>query len=209
MFDQNSILNDLDHAFQKIEMPCFGNMNIDYISSCLSAYRSQEQWLLLFNSITWIPAAEGLMTLVEMVGPGVIGQQGFDQNRVFVPGSISLDEDERIVSIRVRGADVDPNCLSLQRNNDLHPDCGFWASVALAATHRESLLALRTEVEPFIPLDFRHVITIEAWDHPTWETPPSQTVAFPRLADILVTSDASRWQPVDTPNTHWSHWLPK
>ncbi len=209
MFDQNSILTALDQAFQKIEMPCFGNTNIDYVSSRLSAYRSQDQWLLLFNSIVWIPAAQGLMTLVEMVGPGVVGQPGFDQNRVSVPGCITLDEDEKIVSIRVRGEEIDPTGLSIQPNDDLQPEYGFWVSVALAEMYQERLFASEAELKLFILPDFWHLLTLDTWDHPTWETLPSQTVTFPRIADILVASDPLLWHPVAVPNTHWSHWLPK
>jgi hypothetical protein len=209
MFNRDSILSFLDNAFQNIEMPCFGNMNIDYVSSRLSTYRSTEKWLLLFNSIVWHPAAEGLETFVEIVGTGVVGKQGFALDRVFVPGSIEVDDDQNIVSIVVRGENIDPTSLVIQPNYDVQPEYGFWVSVALAEKYKESLLASQAEVKQFIPPGFQHLLTIDEWDHPTWDMPPSRTVAFPRIANVLVTSDPSLWSPVEAPNTHWSHWLPK
>ena len=209
MFNTYSILSFLDNAFQNIEMPCFGNMNIDYVSSRLSTYRSTEKWLLLFNSIVWHPAAEGLETFVEIVGTGVVGKQGFALDRVFVPGCIEVDDDDNILSIVVRGENIDPTSLVIQPNYDVQPEYGFWVSVALAEKYKESLLASQAEVKQLIPPGFQHLLTIDEWDHPTWDMPPSRTVAFPRIANVLVTSDPSLWIPVEAPNTHWSHWLPK
>jgi hypothetical protein len=209
MFNKHSILHFLDDAFQSIEMPCFGSVNIDYVSSRLSAYRSTNKWLLLFNSVVWCPAAEGLMAMVETVGTGVVGRQGFDSDRAFVPGCIELDEEENIVSIFVRDENIDPSGLAIQPNYDIQPEYGFWVSVALAEKYKGSLLASQVEIKQFIPPGFQHLLTVDEWDHPTWDMPPSRTVGFPRIANILVTSDPSLWLPVGVPNTHWSQWLPK
>jgi hypothetical protein len=209
MFNRDSILSFLDNAFQSIEMPCFGNMNIDYVSSRLLAYRSTDKWLLLFNSVVWWPAAEGLMTMVETVGTGVVGRQGFDTDQAFVPGCIELDDEGNILRILVRGEDIDPTGLAIQSNYDIQPEYSFWVSVALAEKYKESLVASPAEIKQFIPSGFQHLLTIDEWDHPTWGMPPSMTVSLPRIADVLVTSDPSLWIPVEAPNTHWSHWLPK
>lgn len=209
MFNRDSILSFLDKAFQNIEMPCLGNVNIDYVSLRLSTYRSKDKWLLLFNSVVWWPAADGLMAMVETVGTGVVGRQGFDNDRAFVPGCIEVDDEENILSILVRGEDIDPTSLVIQPNYDVQPEYGFWVSTALAEKFKESLLASKAEVKQFIPPGFQHLLTIDEWDHPTWDTPPSRTVTFPRIANVLVTSDLSLWNSVEVTNTHWSHWLPK
>jgi hypothetical protein len=209
MFDKDSILSFLDNAFQSIEMPCLGNMNLDYVSLRLSSYRSTDKWLLIFNSVVWWPAAEGLMAMVEVVGTGVVGTQGFDNDRSFVTGCIEVDDDENILSIVVRGEDIDPTGLVIQPNYNVQPEYGFWVATALAENYKESLLASQAEVKQFIPPGFQHLLTIDEWEHPTWATPPSQTVTFPRIADVLIASDPSLWNSVEVTNTHWSHWLPK
>jgi hypothetical protein len=209
MFNQESILTFLDNAFQNIEMPCLGNVNIDYVSFRLSAYRSPDKWLLLFNSVVWWPSYVGLVAMVETVGTGAVGRQGFDNDRAFISGCIEMDDDDDILSVAVREEEIDPASLVIQPNYDTQCEYGFWASVALAERFKARLLASQAEVQPLISPGLQHLLTIDEWDHPTWDMPPSQTEAFPRLADILVTSDPSLWSPVSAPNTHWSHWLPK
>jgi hypothetical protein len=210
MFTTGSILTFLDSAFERIDMPCLGNLNVDYVSTRLSLYRNSDKWLMLFNSIVWWPAADGLMAMVEVVGSGAIGKQGFDNDRSFVPGSIELDDSgDNVRSITIRGEAVDPASLTVIPNYDLHVEYGFWVSVALMDKYKEKLLASSDELAQFIPPGFQHLLTVDEWDHPTWEIPASQTEAFPRLASILVTSDPSLWHPVAAPNTHWSNWYPK
>jgi hypothetical protein len=212
MFNKDSILSFLDHSFEATEMPSLGNMNIDYVSLRLSIYRSEDGWLLLFNSVVWWPSLVGLMAMVEVVGTGVVGRQGFDNGQAFEPGCIKFEEEEEenILSIVIRGKDIDLSSLDIQPNYKVQPEYGFWASTVLAEHYKESLLASQSEIQQFIPPDFQHLLTIDEWDHPkVWDTLPSQTVAFPLIADILVTSDSSLWKPVEMPNTHWSNWLPK
>ena len=85
--NESEILKFLDARFENIEMPCFSNMNIDYVTSQLSVYRnSHNSWIILFNSVVWWPSADGLMGMIEIVGPGVVGRQGFDNDRTFIPG---------------------------------------------------------------------------------------------------------------------------
>lgn len=193
-------------------MPSFGsNMNIDYISSRLSAYCSADKWLLLFNSIVWWPSAEGLTAMVEIVGTGVVGRQGFDDFRAFGPGYIEFDYEEdanKILSIQIRGQEIDPTSLVINTNFDARSDYGFWVSVALAEKYKESLLASQAEIRRFIPPGFKHLLSIDEWDYPVaYEMLPSQTEAFPRIADVLVAKDSSIWKPVKEPNTHWAYWL--
>ena len=58
------------------------------------------------------------MAMVEVVGTGVVGRQGFDDDRSFVPGYIEVDDDQNILSIVVRGEDIDPTSLIIQPNCD-------------------------------------------------------------------------------------------
>lgn len=214
MLNSLSILSFLDQAFERIDMPCLGNMNIDYIANRLSLYRSPDKWLMLFNSIVWWPAAEGLMTTVEVVGSGVIGKQGFDNDRLFAPGEIKLDYQqvegpEQLLALQVREQEVPVASLKIQPNYELQVEYGFWAAVALAEHYKEQLFASEAEIARFIPAGFQHLLTLDQWDHPNWNRPASQTESFPRLAEILATGDPGLWKPVADPNTHWSHWLPK
>jgi hypothetical protein len=205
-----SILRFLDDAFERIEMPCLSNLNVDYLCSRMSAYRGPDTWLLIFNSVVWWPAADGLMAMVETVGPGAIGKQGFDNDRAFAPASLRIDEPgQRVAGIAIRGRDVDPGTLRIAPRYDLQPELGFWAAVAMLDQHRDELLASAAELARFIPGGFRHLLTMDEWEHPTFDTPASRTESFPLLAAVLEQADPSLWRPAARPNTHWSHWFPK
>lgn len=210
MDSTTDILAFLDRAFERIEMPCLGNLNVDYVSTRMSGYRGPDQWLVLFNSVVWWPAADGVMAMVEAVGPGAMGKQGFDNDRAFTPASIDVDESaQRVRGVTVRGRDVDPSALSLAPRLELQPELGFWVAVALMDRHREELLASPDELARFIPSGFQHLLTVDEWQHPTFEVPASRTESFPLLAQVLVSADPSLWRPAVNPNTHWSHWYPK
>jgi hypothetical protein len=200
----------LDGAFQRIEMPCLSNLNVDYVSTRMSAYRSPDKWLLIFNSVVWWPAGDGLMAMVETVGSGAIGKQGFDNDRIFTPGVIETDDSgQRVLNITVRGRAVNPGALAIAPRYDLQPDFGFWAAVALADHYRDDLLASPDELRRFIPSGFEHLLSVDEWEHPTFEKPANQTESFPLMAEVLEKADASLWRPAAHPNTHWSHWHPK
>ena len=209
MLDRDSILSFLDTSFEDMELPLFDNMNMEYVSSRLSVYRSDDEWLLVFNSMVWWPSLVGLVAIVEIVGTGVVGLQGFASDRLFEPCCIEEDG-ENILSIRIRGESINPSGLAVQPNYAIHSEYGFWVCTALAEKFKDRLLASPDEVKQFVPFGFRHLLTIDEWEHPVvWNRLPSQTETFPRIADVLVASNQSIWRPVKSPNTHWSHWLPK
>ncbi|MFN8781362.1 MAG: DUF7003 family protein, partial [Pseudanabaena sp.] len=56
MKSPQQILGFLDRSFNEIKIPCLGNLNVDYLSSRLLAFRDENQWMIVFNSITWCPA---------------------------------------------------------------------------------------------------------------------------------------------------------
>ncbi len=208
--DASGIVRYLDERFEKFEMPMFSNMNIDYLSSRMSVYTSADRWLLMFNSIVWWPAADGLQGMVELVGPGVIGAQGFDDDRTTCPGVVEFDDaGEEVIAVSVRGQPIPISDLAVEPDPDLHADSGFWTAVALLDGHRDALLASEAELSAFIPPGFTLKFETDAWDHPDFDTPPSRTETFPALAAAIVSGDFSALRSCSSPNTHWSHWHPK
>src|SRR4249919_1327959 len=112
--DASSISRYLDERFEKFEMPCFSNMNVDYLSSRLSVHVSSDSWMLLFNSIVWWPAADGLQGMIEVVGPGVRGMQGCDSDRSACSGVVETDDPgDEIVRVSVRGRPIELSSLAI------------------------------------------------------------------------------------------------
>ena len=205
------ILMYLDERFARYEMPCFSNMNIDYLTTRMIAYvASPSDWVLIFNSVVWWPAGDGLMTLIESVGPGVVGRQGFDNDRHLAPGRIVTDDSGEIVtSIDVRGQAIEITSLDMRPKLGLSQDAGFWAAVALLPDYGEQLLASDQEVRNFVPSHLSKAFQTDCWEHPDFDRPPSSTESFPRLAAALCTGDFSALDHCEHPNVHWSDWLPK
>ncbi len=213
MESPSQILEFLDRRFAAIEMPYLGNMNVDYISSRLLAFRDDHRWMILFNSITWCPAGEGLTTMVECVGNCVKGRQGFDRDRSFITGKITelIQDDENInrYSVIVRDKSISISELEITAHPDLYSDREIDIAIELLANHREELLANREEYGIFIPDGLTQVLQLDQWHHPEWDCPPSQTESFPMIAEVLFTGNPDLYRLPSKCNTDWEYWFPK
>lgn len=209
--DATAILRYLDERFDKFEMPCLGNMNLDYLTLRLHVYVSpQRHWLLLFDAVVWWPGLGGIAGMIELVGPGVNGKQGFTDDRLTNPAAVETDDDgERVTAIRVRGQAVDPNELDGHMDTEVSEDAGFWASVALLDKHREALLTTAEERAAFVPAGFERKLVLDEWQHPDFDVPPSSTDTFRALALAIANNDFAAFPKSANPNTHWAKWLPK
>jgi hypothetical protein len=206
MESPQTILEFLDRRFDAIEMPCFGNMNIDYISSRLLAFRDDSRWLILFNSIAWCPSGEGLMTILECVGNCVQEKEGFSS---LITGQIKYDERPNDFDVTVRGKPIPLSELNIISRPDLFSEYEPNIAIALLENYREELLANREEYEVFIPDGLTEVVCLDQWQHPNWDCPPSQTESFPLIAEVLFTGNPDLYKPSTNPNTDWSFWFPK
>lgn len=211
VMNESEIFKFLDERFENIEMPCFSNMNIDYVTSQLSVYRnSHNSWIILFNSVVWWPSADGLMGMIEIVGPGVVGRQGFDNDRTFIPGIVEDSYEEgRVVSISVRGEEVNVESLHIESNFDIQAEPGFWACCALVQDYRQQLLAKDDELKRFIPEAYKLELVLDEWEHPDWDCLPSKTHTFSILAKKLAEGSPLEMEKCPSPNIHWLNWLPK
>ena len=212
MVDALAICEFFDQRFDQLEMPCFGNMNIDYVTSRISIYtQAGGSWIVLFNSVVWWPASpDSLLGMIEVIGPGVVGRQGFDNGRITVPGRIeSTEDDELLLAVSVRGRPIPLETLDVAPRRDVQSEIGFWACVALLEGHREMLLASDGELAPYIPAGFAKVAQLEEWEHPSFDVPPSRTETFRRLASAISSGSFGDVAVCARPNTHWSCWLPK
>ncbi len=209
MESSQQILEFLDRRFDAIDMPCFGNVNIDYISSRLLAFRDDSRWLILFNSITWCPAGEGLTMILECVGNCVQGRQGFDSDRYLITGQIQYDEMSNDYYVTVRGKTIPLSELQIISRPDLFSEHEPNIAIALLENYREELLANQEEYGVFIPEGLTEILRLDEWHHPDWDCPPSQTESFPLIAEVLYTGKPDLYKPPSKPNTDWSFWFPK
>jgi hypothetical protein len=213
MESPSQILDFLDRSFGSFEMPCFGNMNIDYISSRLLAFRDDTRWVILFNSIVWWASCEGLTTLVTPIGICLNGKLGFDNDRFrdgyFTTGNIQYNEFLELFEISVRDRPISLSELNIIPHPHLHSEYKLDIAIALVDKYREELLASEDEYRRLIPDGLTEVLRLDEWHHPDWDCPPSQTETFPLIAEVLFTGNSNLYKPPRNPNTDWQFWLPK
>lgn len=209
MESPSQILEFFDRSFSSIEMPCFGNTNIDYISSRLLAFRDNTRWLILFNSIVWWPSCEGLTTIVAPIGNCIKGKQGFDNDFCFETGKIAYNELLALYEVSVRNKDISLSELNIITQPHLHSEYELDIAIALLDKYREELLASEDEYRKLIPDGLTEVLRLDEWHHPDWDCPPSQTETFPLIAEVLFTGNSNLYKPPTNPNTDWKLWLPK
>ncbi|WP_434687677.1 DUF7003 family protein [Pseudanabaena minima] len=215
MESPQQILEFLDRSFNEIKIPCLGNLNVDYLSSRLLAFRDEHQWIIMFNSITWCPAGEGLTTIIECVGNCNSQKNNEQQNFHFgsnlslITGQIKYDELLNDYLVTVRGKSIPLTGLNIIFRPDLFSEHEPDIAIALLANYREELLANREEYGGLIPEGLTEVLCLDEWHHPNWDCPPSQTESFPLIAEVLYTGNPNLYKPPSSPNTDWRFWFPK
>ena len=215
MKSPQQILEFLDRSFNEIKIPCLGNLNVDYLSSRLLAFRDEHQWVIMFNSITWCPAGEGLTTIIECVGNCTLQEDNaqhdfhFNNNRYLITGQIKYDEVLNDYLVTVRDKSIPLTELNIIFRPDLFSEHEPDIAIALLENYREELLANQEEYGVFIPEGLTEVLRLDEWHHPDWDCPPSQTESFPLIAEVLSTGNPNLYKPPSKPNTDWRFWFPK
>lgn len=80
---------------------------------------------------------------------------------------------------------------------------------ALAATHRDQVLASPLERRVSILPDMQEILVLDEWHHPNVvdrNERPSNSETFRQIAEVLVSGDTTRYRPSEQPNTHWTNW---
>ena len=128
-------------------------------------------------------------------------------------------EDGELVSagdrtLDIRGKTIPLPTLTDCRQLGIEPQesprlCVFECCRAIAATHREPVLASPEERRFLLPEDLQPILQLEEWHHPNVVDPdelPSGNETFQQLAMVLATGNAGFYRPTLPPNTHWVHW---
>jgi hypothetical protein len=80
---------------------------------------------------------------------------------------------------------------------------------ALAALHRDQVLATPAERRQSLLPSLRELLVLDEWRHPEIVERgerPSDSEAFQMLAAVVLSGDVSLYRPSLPPNTHWKHW---
>ena len=79
---------------------------------------------------------------------------------------------------------------------------------ALAAGHRELVLATADERRANVLTDLPQIMELEDWNHPDVASgvKASDSETFQQIAKVLATGDRTQYRPSLSVNTHWRNW---
>jgi hypothetical protein len=228
-YSRGEILDQLDACAQNFTFPMLDNGYVYLGDTRLSSYRDDKRWAIIIEILGYHVRAgnhDGLHNCLHCFGNCLKRAPGTaNEDFLFVtedgPESPTFDDEhgwyirEDAKTIRIRELIV-PLKLSQEQLAEKEIDLveapqitGAELMRSLLPEYRELLLAteeeLRGRIQPELPL----ILRLDEWHHPDLAAGelPSESKTFQMISEVLVTGDASRYCPVDKPNTHWMNWL--
>ena len=227
-YTRAEILAQLDACAQAFTFPMLDNGYVYPGDVRLTAYRDDERWALVIEAVGYHAQAgghDGLYNCLHLFGnclsrpPGTANEDFISLTGDGPDGPTFDDEFEWYVrpevrSIRIRGqvvpVDVSLEALAARGVEPLEPPRVSATDLmrSLLVDYRELLLATEAELRARVLADLPCILRLDEWHHPDLASSelPSQSRTFQMIADVLESGDATRYQPTDPPNTHWSHW---
>ena len=208
MFRLEDILAQLDASHEDFTFPDLNHGYYYAVDARLHAFRDQERWALVVETVGYNPRGANLYDVLHVYGNCLTrGEPGLE-NSDFLARVDNMtevedpDNPERYrggVPIMVRGVEV---AVPAPAGEEL------WATLRrLVPEHRELLLADERELRARIPQDLPEVLRLDEWHQPDLvDQPPSAGEVYRQVAEVLVTGDLARYRPTLPPNTHWSNW---
>jgi hypothetical protein len=79
---------------------------------------------------------------------------------------------------------------------------------ALAAVHRELVLATADERRTNVLSELPQILVLDDWNHPDLASGvvASRSETFQQIAKVLATGDCTQYRPSLSGNTHWQNW---
>lgn len=238
-WSKQRILKVLDDCCDSFSFPMLDNGYVYLAACRLSAFCSDEDWHLAIEVFGFSPRAGVPDINVYHFGSRIVrqksprdfaSQEAFDVYLRNNPNNecdflYPIDEGDWIdqelgetvvpgTTVAVRGSPIpvpareDLGRLGIELEDSSHIHIHELCR-ALAATHRNQILATEAEVRRLVPDDLQMILRLDEWNHPDVVNPdqrPSGNETFQQLAAVLEAGDASAFRPVTQPNTHWSNW---
>jgi len=236
---KDHILKVLDDCCANFTFPMLDNGYVYLAASRVSAFRSAEDWHLAIEVFGFSPRAGipdiniyhfGSNIIRQKRPENFVSQEAFDNYLRNNPNNESdfvypIDEGEWIDqelgetvapgnSVVLRGSEIPVPTrdefgslgITLEDSSNVYI-YELWRAVA--ATHRDLVLASEDELRKLVPNDFDLVLRLDEWNHPDVVNPDqkaSSSETFQQIAVVLETGDVSKYQPSREANNHWSNW---
>jgi hypothetical protein len=226
--DVKQILDDLDKHAAEFNFPVLDNAYVDYAAARLTAFRSETDWLIIFEVLGFSTREVQFVDDLYAYGSCVTHDGFIGEEVPFVPSAKqplfdsttnSFVADWRHWAVNYKGKDLSFSpALSEYRKAGISiadgADSTPWREVDLlrflAHTLGEDLflpdgkLLARFPKCGMMPIFIRS----QEWQHPdiSGEERPSQNVSMTTLLDALSSRNPAVFQ-LGRPNTHWSFWV--
>ena len=227
-YTQEQILHQLDLCAADFTCPILDNGYVYLGAVRLSAYRTDEYWALIVEQLGSDYRAGGVFNCLYSYGNCLLYTPGLTNDAILAvlddpANDVIFSEEDRwdVVQdkglVKVRGEWVPYNVTEEnlsekgigEETRDMDTVTITELLRSLLPEYQSLLFATDEELKQRLPFDLPLVLRLNEWRHPDIieEEIPSQTQAFQVIADVLVSGDASLYQPTLPPNTHWSNWL--
>jgi hypothetical protein len=219
---EDDILRQLDMTFDNLEFPAFINAYYPSAGMRLTAFRSEDEWLITIDDLVFSVKERLFFNMVFAFGNKITrqGYQSVSEVLSEAPNShrwhhkeeftldmwdftVKIRRHSRQFSVSARDyrkaqinlqADMDPALRMLRLLASLVPDELFLSDDGLLAACN------RVNLPRFIQL--------KEWHHPSqYEREfPSQTICFQSLAQAIAENKPDLYRCLEPINSHWSSW---
>lgn len=222
MISMKAILAKFDQFAAEYEFPMIDNAAYDSAAIRLTAFRNDDEWLVVFQEIAFYPAMGDFEDIVTVFGnrlekQGVISAQ---PTVSLADGPDSSPPDIHDFKVHVQGGPGRRFKPSRDDYRSAHVDID---DKSYAETKIIRYLASQVRRELFVDdeallkicgrssAELKKFIELDEWHHPDLadDEPPSEIPCFKSLARALAKGDASLYKcaPASV-NTGWWHWPP-
>ncbi|HVE56051.1 MAG TPA: hypothetical protein VNB22_04430, partial [Pyrinomonadaceae bacterium] len=228
-YTKEEILNQLDNCTRDFTFPMLDNGYVYLGDTRLSAYRDERHWALIIEVLGYNVRAgnhDGLSDCLHCFGnclkrpPGTANEDflyvtsdGIESPTFDDVYGWYIRNEAKSIRIRQSTARLTLNAEQLKEKGielvEAPQITGADLMRSLLPEYREQLLATEEELRERIPEDLPLILRLDEWNHPDLAADqlPSESKTFRMIADVLITGDASLYQPTEEPNTHWKNWL--
>ncbi len=236
---KEQILTVLDDCCDNFTFPMLDNGYVYPAATRLSAFRSDVDWHLAIEVFGFSPRAGIPDNNVYHFGSNIIRQKkpenfvtadAFENYLNNNPNNeldflypiedgdwIDEESGEAVdpdTSFIIRGKRVSVPTRDEYESSDIRLEDDYVVYIyelcrAIAASHRDDILASEEELRTLVPNDLKLILRLDEWNHPDVVNPEqkaSNSATFQQLAAVLESSDLSIYKPSNETNTHWSNW---
>ena len=228
IYTHQQILEQLDVCANDYTFPMLDNGYVYPIDSRLSAYRNDNNWVLLIEVVGFSCRGrghKGINNGLHIFGNCLDFEPGTN-NANFIRFTDDSDEgpsfdkeyQERlnpdVNTMLLRGKKVslpkDPEFYEVQGMElDAPPKVMIWEFLrGIRAQHKESFFATEEEIRERIPKDLPLILKLNNWYHNNLAADelPSDIETFEMIAKVLETGNTELYKPTIKPNSQWWYW---